>query len=430
MALALSHLFSSWLVLLHCPFYIPVLHTNAKLFKVFNASISNVPSDMPESADEVNFQYNRIKRIDECAFCMMPNLTLADFTRNKIETIHPGAFNGTQLGELILQDNKLTSFPNLDVVGSTLTSLSLLENNISVVDNTSFDALKVLTKLTMSQNSLGKFLNFSAVGDTLETLYLEANKMGNVTSEDLMYFQSLSEFSFMSDEIGYFPDFSLMPAAANLKKLVLSTVGIMEVTLEDLQLFKNLTSLHLNGNQLQYVPPLGNLSMASTLLELNLYQNKILFIANDTFAGLSQLSILNLATNLLANFPLEATLPISSTLTTLAMGYNQINMTSPSLFIDWLSKMSSLNYLKLEHNQLESFPDIYHRIPNTNLTELYLYGNPFTCDCLLAWIKDVDGFTVKMGDLACVEPAELASRNWEGILKMELCKCKLNYASI
>ena len=50
--------------------------------------------------------------------------------------------------------------------------------------------------------------------------------------------------------------------------------------------------------------------------------------------------------------------------------------------------------------------------------ELYLYGNPLTCDCHLKYVKYMT--FVDMGDMPCAEPLGLAGRNWTDISEEDL----------
>ncbi|ELT91260.1 hypothetical protein CAPTEDRAFT_209705 [Capitella teleta] len=134
---------------------------------------------------------------------------------------------------VILKNQGLLQVPT-DVNGSA-TSLSLLENNISVVHNDAFGYLPklkhlyfgennlsiiedhafrgtVLNYLSLAKNKLKWFPNLNDIGTTLSVLYMNGNGLRFIRAEQIEALIQLKELHIGSSKIYILTDLSVLPA--------------------------------------------------------------------------------------------------------------------------------------------------------------------------------------------------------------------------
>ena len=97
---------------------------------------------------------NSITHINNYAFSNLPSLTKLSICCNGIIFVADHAFQGTNISLLVLNDNKLTSVPNLGDIRDTLLYLILARNEISFVSPADFEGLNHLTALSIRNNPL------------------------------------------------------------------------------------------------------------------------------------------------------------------------------------------------------------------------------------------------------------------------------------
>nr|XP_003218874.2 PREDICTED: matrix-remodeling-associated protein 5 isoform X2 [Anolis carolinensis] len=131
---------------------------------------------------------------------------------------------------------------------------------------------------------------------------------------------------------------------------------------------KDLTSLQvfkISYNKLQVVTG-QTLQGLSSIMRLHMDHNRIEFIHPNAFNGLTSLRLLHLEGNLLQQI--------------------HPNTFSTFLVLDYF-RLSTIKHLYLSENALRTLPkSIFQKLPL--LENLYLHGNPWSCDCRLKWLLD------------------------------------------
>ncbi|XP_051564412.1 matrix-remodeling-associated protein 5-like [Myxocyprinus asiaticus] len=132
--------------------------------------------------------------------------------------------------------------------------------------------------------------------------------------------------------------------------------------------FQDLVSLQvlkISYNKLQVITG-HSFSGLSSLMRLHLDHNRIEFIHPDAFSGLTSLRLLHLEGN-----HLQKLHPATFSTFTLLQQF----------------PMSTLKHLYLSDNLLSNLPrDMLKNMPQ--LENIFLYGNPWSCDCAMSWIQD------------------------------------------
>lgn len=159
---------------------------------------------------------------------------------------------------------------------------------------------------------------------------------------------------------------------------------------------------------------------------LNLQENRINVIHDQAFQDLVQLENFYLNDNLLSDLPGLAFKGLTR-LKMLNLGGNQLTNVSNT----WFSDLVELEVLYLDRNQLVSIEEgafenltslITLHLNSNNLTSLpfrvfqpiyflghlFLFKNPWTCDCSILWLKDWMENYKLVRDIPCASPSSVA----------------------
>lgn len=317
--------------------------------------IPTVSARIPEEVVVFSLGGNFITNITASDFLQYSNLRRLNLQYNQINSIHPKAFEKlSRLEELYLGHNILSSIPSWTL--QPLKKLTILygnNNNIKKITPELFANLDNLIKLRLDGNVIESLQDSDFKGLTsLHYLHLESNQLQHIHPNA---FSKLCNLRFL-----------------NLSRN--KQTGLQNVlTFSQL---KALTTLLLSHNELKHITK-GVFQNLKKLSKLALSDNRISHLDRGALKGLSSLRELLIDGNKLEEIPAGALDSLES-IEELDFSRNRISKVDSLAF----SHLKDLRVLKLKNNMLTSLSgDIFTL--NSQLYDLDLHGNNWTCDCRL-----------------------------------------------
>uniref|UniRef100_A0A3P8RPF2 LRRNT domain-containing protein n=1 Tax=Amphiprion percula TaxID=161767 RepID=A0A3P8RPF2_AMPPE len=165
--------------------------------------------------------------------------------------------------------------------------------------------------------------------------------------------------------------------------------SINKITDKSLAGLRKLELLMVHGNDIHDLPD-GAFRDLTSLQMLKLSYNKLKEINRHTLQGLWSLARLHLDHNRLEFIHPDSFQGLTS-LRLLQLEGNQLQQLHPATFTTFTLMghfhVSTLKHLYLSDNGLTSLPSrLVATMPQ--LENLYLHGNPWTCDCNMRWFHD------------------------------------------
>ncbi|KYO39107.1 nyctalopin [Alligator mississippiensis] len=188
---------------------------------------------------------------------------------------------------------------------------------------------------------------------------------------------------------------------------------------------ENLTHIYLERNRIEAVAH-NSLQGLTRLKYLNLQDNRINVIHDRAFQDCQKMEYLYLNDNLLSDFP-ENSFSGLRHLKMLSLGGNFLRNVSHTWFQDLVEleilhldrnrisyieegafeNLTSLISLHLNSNDLTTLPFSVFQ-PVYFLGRLYLFRNPWECDCRLEWLKEwMENYRL-VRDIPCASPSSVA----------------------
>uniref|UniRef100_U3KJC6 Nyctalopin n=1 Tax=Ficedula albicollis TaxID=59894 RepID=U3KJC6_FICAL len=327
------------------------------------AGLGQIPSQFPCEASSINLDKNSIKFLSERAFGTLPSLKSLSLNHNNISFITPGAFKGLpSLTELRMAHNEFIRYLHTRTFTALrrLVRLDLADCNLFNIPDRIFIELPALQELFCFQNNFRRIPGAIRGMENLTHVYLERNRIEAVAYNSL---QGLSK----------------------LKYLNLQDNKINVIHERAFQGCQRMEYLYLNDNLISELP-------------------------ENSFDGLRRLKMLNLGGNFLRN--------ISNTwfrdlgeLEFLYLDRNRISYIEEGAF----ENLTSLVALHLNSNNLTTLPFSVFE-PVYFLGRLYLFRNPWECDCRLEWLKEwMENYRL-VRDIPCASPSSVAGTDLTDVL--------------
>ncbi|KAI2802444.1 hypothetical protein BLOT_009897 [Blomia tropicalis] len=354
-------------------------------------------------------KYSNVPAIGHATFRYKTSLTKLDLSHNRIESLIDSNFRGlAKLECLNLSHNHLSDLTSAPFQHLTnLRHLNLSHNNIRFITTRLFYNLSRIESLDLSSNPINE-INPQHTIDLrpLQRLYMSNCQLRELHSLFYRNVPNLNHLDLRQNqiEIIHSNEYRHLPLLSELRldHNLLSTLPASAF------FGNNLHVLGLSNNRLIQID--SETFLNSTINDLDLSGNNLTIFETDTFTPLStNLKRLNLANN--SALGLSGSSQIIEKLIQPLTILEWINLSNLTLDVDSLprtllqSSRSSIQYLNLSHNQLTSIPSklieemynlkqldlsynslfeldsefLYELNRYTNLTEIYLDNNPWSC---------------------------------------------------
>ncbi|XP_061648168.1 nyctalopin isoform X2 [Phyllopteryx taeniolatus] len=319
------------------------------------SGLAELPREFPCEASLINLDKNKLKFLSERAFGTLPSLKSLSLDHNNISFITPGAFKGlANLLELKMAHNEYISYLHTRTFTGLkkLARLDMSDCNLFNIPDRIFIEQTALKELLCFQNKFRRIPGAIRGMENLTHIYLERSKIEAVAYNSLLGLGGLKYLNLQENRINVIHD----------------------------QAFQDLVRLenfYLNDNLLSDLPRLAFKGLVR-LKMLNLGGNQLTNISKTWFSDLVELEILYLDRNQLLSIE-EGT----------------------------FENLTSLITLHLNSNNLTALPFPVFQ-PIYFLGRLYLFKNPWECDCSLEWLQEWMQNYNLVRDIPCSSPSSVA----------------------
>uniref|UniRef100_A0A0X3PN55 Ig-like domain-containing protein n=1 Tax=Schistocephalus solidus TaxID=70667 RepID=A0A0X3PN55_SCHSO len=171
-------------------------------------------------------------------------------------------------------------------------------------------------------------------------------------------------------------------------KLTVNNQNIPVLDGKQLAHLPNLTYLNLDSNRLRVIHR-DAFHSVPFLRSLSLRNNQLVLSAQSFNPGalidMNYLEELNLMKNPLGRVPSHFFYPVRKSLRTLVLAGATQDF---NLSLDSLEGLFEIEFLDISYNRLHTLSDAFSGLFSTmKLKKLYLFGNPWHCDCSLRWLR-------------------------------------------
>ncbi|XP_038658035.1 nyctalopin [Scyliorhinus canicula] len=354
---------SAWACSRSCPPVCTCTRERSCAVLCHRAALPRVLRNFPFGASAINLDKNNIRFLAEKAFGILPALRSLSLKHNNISFITPGAFKGLpHLTELKLAHNEYIKYLHTRTFTGLkrLQKLDLSNCNLLNIPDRIFIAVTSLQELALWRNHFRRIPGAVRGTESLTRLYLERNKIEAVAHNTLQ-------------------------GLGNLKYLNLQDNRIAVIHKEGFKDCVELEYLYLNDNLLNKLPRFAFKGLR-LLKMLNLGGNTLVNVSSTWFSDLGELEVLYLDRNTISHIDTGA-----------------------------FENLTSLISLHLNSNNLTSLPLAVFQ-PVYFIGRLYVFRNPWECDCKMEWLKEWMDNYKQVRDIPCASPSSVAGMDLGEVL--------------
>ncbi len=331
------------LILIHCTDV-----ENATTYKMKNAKLASVPTDIPTNSNNIYLMYNLINHLDDNVFSKYTKLRNLNLKKNKLAIVNQKSFEGlTEITSLDLQANLLTAFPNLTIISGSLTNLYLQNNNISSLPGNLIESLQKLNDLNLGENYISGTFILPPLPD-LKILDMSSNDLNMI-----LFIEPLPKLEVLKLNSNNISRTFILPHLSNLKDLQIQDNNINIIPVNIVLNSTSLTIVYMHYNQIEMFPDLS--TIGSSLIKLDFSYNIIQHIPSAFLEGLTGLETVNLEHNKLNEFSDFGR--FGGNLKYLYFSYNYVKHIPPA----YLEGLTKLKRLELQCNMINgtfTFPSL------------------------------------------------------------------------
>ena len=378
------------------------------------------------SLDYLDFGKNSIDCVDIDHISNMQNMTLLNFTENKLQLFPDiGCYTNTSVSsiqeihfpkmeEIILTRNQIYEFPLLP--GMPFKSVIRLQHNELVEFPP--ERLALLTKvdiLQMQYNNASEFPDFSQLSSSNMTdLDLSHNNISSVPTNHIATLVSLEYLRLQHNFITDLPHMGFAHKALNYLYIHHNLINQLDPMILSSHQLWNLTHLYASNNFLTEVPQ-QLLAEFHRIIYLDISYNILEIMPCVSGVGPS-LEVLLLHHNNLTHIPAECVRRLGG-LKKLDLAYNFIVD-----FPFWrmaAGHFPSLSNFNISNNLLRNIPDLQSNLIPKSL-DVDVRSNNLICTFELCWLKTFDRFTLKRDKKLCSSPSDFVDLAFKNIGDMAL----------
>ncbi|KAM3958323.1 LOW QUALITY PROTEIN: uncharacterized protein ACR2FA_007648 [Aphomia sociella] len=308
---------------------------------------------------EITWTDSKIDSLEMHLFDGLHYLEYIDLSRNEIKRTEHGLFARlSRLKHLNISRNHLDDIPRFTFADlENLEVLDVSYNQLHVIPFQVFGPMIRLQYLDISHNKIASFLDYYFNPNRqLKTLFLNNNSLVKITSNALVNLRELETLDISSNKLDYIPK-SMFDNFEQLRELNLSYNQFQNISNDAFKNLINLRWLNMGGNRMRMLPP-TLFQHNKNLITLYLEHTEIAVIENTDFKGLNNLQRLFIRHNVFLR----------------EIEYYVFQYTL------------SLTHLDISANSLTNIPLSLNVLDK--LQELRIGGNPWACDCRMAWFAE------------------------------------------
>ena len=402
---------------------------SGNLYQASNQNINSIwtlLTEIPSDTTGLDVSGNKVQQLSDNELSTLTQLQSLIIANNQLKDMSPNCFEGTHLESLDSSINKLTVFPNLTVVGSSLKELDLSVNSISEVQCKLLQVLTALQKLYLSHNQISVVpapcvyvalsldtldmtgnkltavsdIPFLGMENSLKKIYMSANHLGVIvaslfehlplSTKDLEFENcGISDRDLLNINVTYsIGDFQLLSLYNNtlntfplisknisnfVRELDLRYNYITDLPRFVLDDYLGLKYFRLTNNRLISLPQLTQLS-AHPLLRLYVSDNLIQTISPDIFHGITSLQNFYADKNVIAP---EGAVWFPESLINIQITNNQWSVLD-------ITNLSNVEFLYVGQNNLNCLQGDFTRL--RKLKRFAITSNPLQ-NCSFQWLS-------------------------------------------